>query len=220
MKINKKILKQIEIEAKKYFVNASGCHDWTHVERVYNLAMNIGKKEGADLNILAAACFLHDIGRRAEFSSRGKLRHEAIGAKQADKILHQLKIDQGIIDNIVHCVAAHRYRNELKPETLEAKVLFDADKLDSIGAVGVARIFLFAGYFKNPIYTGREKELAKSAGRHSYTKEDTAVLEYEIKLKYVKDRILTAAGKKIAKRRHDFIVSYFQRFWQEVKGLE
>jgi uncharacterized protein len=220
MKINSKILKQIEAEAKKYFTNASGCHDWTHIERVYKLAMNIGKQEGADLKILAAACFLHDIGRRAEFASRGKLRHEAIGAEQAGKILRRLKINQNIIDNIVHCVAAHRYRNNLKPETLEAKVLFDADKLDSLGAVGVGRIFLFAGYFKNPIYTGREKKLAKSGGKHSYSKEDTAVLEYEVKLKYIKDRLLTAAGKKIAQGRHDFMVLFFKNFWEEVGGTK
>jgi uncharacterized protein len=220
MKINKKILKQIETEAKKYFTGASGCHDWTHIERVHKLAMNIGRQEGADLNVLAAAVFLHDIGRRAEFASRGKLRHEAIGAEQADKILRRLKLDQNIIDNIVHCVAAHRYRNNLKPETLEAKTLFDADKLDSIGAVGIGRIFLFAGYFKNPIYTGREKKLAAFDGRHSYTKEDTAILEYEFKLKHIKNHLLTATGKKIARRRHDFMVSYFQRFWQEVKGIE
>jgi uncharacterized domain HDIG len=220
MKINKKILKQIETEAKKYFVNASGCHDWTHIERVYKLAMNIGRQEGADLKILAAACLLHDIGRRAEFVSRGKARHEVIGPKQADKILRRLKLDQNIIDNIVHCVAAHRYYNKLKPETLEAKVLFDADKLDSLGAVGVGRIFLFAGYFKNPIYTGREKKLAKSGAGHSYSKEDTAVLEYEVKLKYVKDRILTAAGKKIAQGRHDFMVLFFKNFWEEVEGAK
>jgi len=220
MKINKQILKQIETEAKKYFTGASGCHDWTHIERVHKLAMNIGRQEGADLNILAAATFLHDIGRRAEFASRGKLRHEAIGAEQADKILRRLKLDQNIIDNIVHCVAAHRYRNNLKPETLEAKILFDADKLDSIGAVGIGRIFLFAGYFKNPIYTGREKKLAAFDGRHSYTKDDTAILEYEFKLKHIKDRLLTSAGKKIAKDRHDFMVLFFKKFWEEVKGVE
>ena len=220
MKINKKIIKQIETEAKKYFTNASGCHDWTHIERVYKLAMNIGRAEGADLKILAAACLLHDIGRREEMRSCGKISHEEKGAELAEKFLRKLKLDQSIVENITHCIIAHRYRHAREPKTIEAKVLFDADKLDSLGAVGVGRIFLFAGYFKNPIYTGREKKLAKSGAGHSYSKEDTAVLEYEVKLKYVKDRILTATGKKIAQGRHDFMVLFFKNFWEEVEGAK
>jgi uncharacterized protein len=220
MKINKQILKKIEIAAKKYFVNASGCHDWTHVERVYNLAMNIGKKEGADLNILAAACLLHDIGRREEMKSHGKFCHAEMGAQLAEKILAKLKLDKEIVDNIVHCIITHRYRNNHEPKTIEAKVLFDADKIDSIGAIGVARDFLFAGYLHNAIYTGNEIKLAKDGGKHSRSKDDTAILEYEFKLKNVKNRIFTAAGKKIAKSRHEYMVLFFKKFWQEAKGLE
>ncbi len=218
MKINKEIIKKIEVEAKKFFVGASGCHDWTHVERVYNLAMNIGKQERADLSILAAACLLHDIGRKAEMKSRGKFCHAEKGAELAGKILLKYKIDRDIIDNVTHCIISHRYRNQNIPNTIEAKVLFDADKLDSIGAVGVGRDFLFAGYLKNPLYTGREKEVVKSNKDLSYSTDDTAVLEYEFKLKKIKDKILTKAGKKIAKNRHDFMVAYFKRFWQEVSG--
>ena len=107
--------------------------------------------------------------------------------------------------------------------TLEAKCLYDSDKLDSIGAVGVARDFLFAGYIgaKVPgkmLYTGREKEIAGSGKCHSYTKEDSAILEYEIKLKYIKGKMLTKTGKKIALDRDRFMRDYFKRFWDEVKG--
>lgn len=220
MKINKEIIKQIDAEAKKFFIGASGCHDWTHVERVYNLAMNIGKQEKADLSILAAACLLHDIGRKAEMKSRGKFCHAEKGAELANKILFKYRIDQDIIDNVTHCIISHRYRNQNIPNTIEAKVLFDADKLDSIGAVGIGRDFLFAGYLKNALYTGREKEIVKTQKDLSYSVDDTAILEYEFKLKKIKDKILTKAGKKIAKNRHDFMVAYFKRFWQEVKGVE
>jgi len=220
MKISKEIIRKIEIEAKKFFVGASGCHDWTHVARVYNLAMKIGKQEKADLSVLAIACLLHDIGRKEEMKSQGKFCHAEKGAELADKILHRYKIDQDSLDNILHCIISHRYRNNNIPKTIEAKVLFDADKLDSIGAIGVGRDFLFAGYLGHALYTSNEKKLAKSKKDASYTIDDTAILEYEFKLKNVKNKILTKTGKTVAKNRHDFMVAYFKRFWQEVKGIE
>ncbi len=96
--------------------------------------------------------------------------------------------------------------------------MFDADKLDSIGAVGVGRDFLFAGYLRHALYTGNEKKLVKLKRDKSYTIDDTAIMEYEFKLKHIKNKILTKTGKKIAKERHDFMVAYFKRFWQEVQG--
>ena len=220
MKINKKIIKEIESEAKKYFVGASGCHDWTHVERVLNLALHIGKYEKADLDILTLACLLHDIGRKEEMKSKGKFCHAEKGAELAAKILVKHKIDQPAIDNITHCIISHRYRNQHIPKTIEAKVLFDSDKLDSIGAIGIGRDFLFSGYLKNPLYTGNETKLLKLEKDQTYGKEDTAIMEYEFKLKNIKNKILTKTGKKIAKERHDFMVAYFKRFWEEVKGIK
>lgn len=219
MKISKQTIKQIESEAKKFFVGASGCHDWSHVERVCNLALEIGKEEGADLDILIIACLLHDIGRKEEMKSRGKFCHAEKGAELANKILHKYKIDQKSIDNICHYIISHQYRNQNIPKTIKAKVLFDADKIDSIGAVGIGRDFLFAGYLGHSMYTGNEKKLIELKKDQSYTIDDTAIMEYEFKLKNIKNKILTKTGKKIAKNRHDFMVAYFKRFWQEVKGI-
>lgn len=102
----------------------------------------------------------------------------------------------------------------------EAKVLFDADKLDSIGAVGIARDFLFAGNAgSKTLYTGNEKLLAQSGKNYSFTEEDSAFLEYEIKLKHIKNKLLTSTGKKIAEERHKFMEAYFKRFWEEVEGI-
>ena len=220
VKITPKLIKQIEIEAKKYFIGASGCHDFSHVERVYKLALKIGEQEGADLDILTLAVLLHDIGRKAEMKSKGKFCHAEKGAELARKILGKYKLDSDIINQVVHCIISHRYRNAHVPKTIEAKVLFDADKLDSIGAVGVARDFLFAGYLKSPLYTGNELKIIKSGQDGCYSKEDTAILEYEFKLKNIKTKILTKAGRQIAKGRHDFMTAYFKRFWREVEGVE
>jgi uncharacterized protein len=219
MKINKKTITKIKDEAQKFFVGASGCHDWSHVERVHDLAMKIAEKEKADLSVVALAAYLHDIGRREEMQSKGKICHAEKGVELAQKILAPYKLDDDFVKNILHCILTHRFRNEHKPETIEAKILFDADKLDSIGAVGIARDFLFAGHSgSNCLYTGNEKKLAKNARNYSYTKEDSALLEYYFKLIKVKSKIVTKTGKKIAAERHKYMVDFFKRFEKEVKG--
>jgi uncharacterized protein len=218
MKIIKKIISAIEKEAKKYFVGASGCHDWTHIERVRNLALHIGKREKADLSIVEIAALLHDLGRKKEMQSKGLICHAKESAKLAKPILKKYKFSQRQIDNILHCIKAHRFRKGLAPKTIEAKVIYDADKLDSIGAVGIGRDFLFAGYHKTALYTGKEKYYARKGIDRSYTEDDTGIMEYEFKLKKIKDKILTKTGRKFAKERHNFMVKFFVRFWQEVEG--
>lgn len=214
-----KIIKKIEIEARKYFKDASACHDWSHVERVRKNAFKIGKKEKADLFIVEIAVLLHDIAKNQEMRKRGSFCHARKGAENAADILKKLKIEKGIIKNACHSIRAHRSRNEDKPETLEAKVVYDADKLDALGAIGIGRIFLFAGNRgSKTLYTGNEKKLARLKKNYSYTKEDSAVLEYEIKLKYIKNKMLTKTGKEIAQKRSDFMDEYFKHFWQEIKG--
>ena len=217
--ISKNIKEKIKKEAIEFFKGSSGCHDWTHVERVTVLALKIGKKEKADLDVLEVAALLHDIGRREEMKRKGAFCHAEKGAEMARPILKKYKVSDTDIENIVHCIITHRHRNNHKPETIEAKVLFDADKLDSLGAVGVARDFLFAGYVgSDRLYTGNEKKLVKQDKDFAYTNEDSALLEYEIKLKKLKNQMLTKTGKEIAKERDDFMKLYFKRFWKEVKG--
>ena len=222
--LQKKITQEIETVARGYFLEASGCHDFTHVERVRVLAKRVAKKEGANVFVVELAALLHDIGRYEEMKTKGKMCHAEWGAKEAEKILGRFdNISEKEKENILHCISAHRYRNECIPETIEAKCLFDADKLDSIGAVGIGRDFLFAGYVGATVpklfYTGREKELAKGDRDYSYTKEDSAILEYEVKLKKLKKRMLTKEGKKIAQERDAFMTMFFKRFWQEVRGV-
>jgi len=219
MTLKKAVIKDIEEEARKYFKNASGCHDWSHVDRVRNLALHIGRKEKADLFVLEIAALLHDIGRKKEMKNKGKFCHAEIGFDLAEKILKRLNFNEKQISNICHCIITHRFRNSHVPNSIEAKVLYDADKLDSIGAIGVARTCLFAGNAgSNTVYTGNEKNIAKRKKDYSYTKEDSAYLEFEVKLKHIKNKILTKTGKKIALDRHNYMKNYFKRMWQEVRG--
>ena len=223
--IAKKDIEKIEKIAKQYFVGASGCHDWSHVERVRKLALQIGKEEKADLRIIELAALLHDIGRKYEMENKGfkngiKICHAQEGRKETTKILENFKnITEKEKGNILHSIEAHRSRNSLIPKTLEAKIVFDADKLDSLGAIGIGRIFLFAGSASAKIlYTGKEKEHAKGGLKHSYSDKDTAPLEYEVKLKYLKDKMITKTGKKIARERDKFMREFFKTFWEEVEG--
>ncbi|PLX27876.1 phosphohydrolase [Candidatus Parcubacteria bacterium] len=215
-KLNVEIIKK---KAKRYFKNASGCHDWAHVERVHNLAMHIAKKEGADLLVVELATYLHDIGRKREMRSKGKICHAEFGKEEAKKILKYYDIPKDKLNNILHSIISHRYRNDEAPNTLEAKCLYDADKLDSLGAVGIGRIFLFAGSScGGALYSGKEKEQAKSGEFNDYSMDDTAPLEWERKLKFVKDKMLTKTGREIAVGRHEYMERFFKRFWREVKG--
>lgn len=121
--------------AQKIFQNAAGSHDWEHTLRVLALARRIAHSEAADMEIVEISAILHDIGRGAQDKSKGKICHAALGAEMAAKILSEHGIPEDRIERIVHCIGSHRFRGDNPPETIEAKVLFDADKLDGIGAV-------------------------------------------------------------------------------------
>jgi uncharacterized protein len=215
---NKGIIEEIKNEAMAYFVGAGSGHDWTHVERVHDLAVRIAKKEKANIDIVELAAYLHDVGRKEEIESKGKICHAERGSELAEEILSKYNFDQDFVENIKHCILAHRSSNDHKPQTIEAKVLFDADKLDSIGAVGVARDFLFAGFIGSPLYTGNEKETMKDPKKYEYTKEDTALLEYYYKLKKIKLGMTTKTGKEIAKVRDEYMADFFKRFELEIEG--
>jgi len=205
----------IKEETKSHFSNARGSHDWNHTERVYNLCMHIGKKEKADLDILKLAAILHDIGRELEDKSNGGICHAEKGAILARELLKKHNLDNEKIDKILHCIESHRFRGNKIPQSKEAKILFDADKLDSIGAVGIGRAFLFAGEVGAKLH---EKNINVEETK-PYTKDDTAYREFMVKLRKVKDRMLTHEGKRIAEERHKFMVDFFDRLNNEVDGL-
>lgn len=218
MKITKEILAEIEIEAKRYFKNASGCHDWTHVERVRSIGIRLAKEEKADRGIVEAAAMLHDIRKNDEMRKKGSFCHAESGAKEADKILKKIGLDERLIERIVHCIRTHRKRKGNAPVSPEAKILFDADKIDSIGAVGVGRLYYFASSMGARLYTGKENEHAAGGSNMEYTADDSAYHEYLSQIRYLKDKMLTRTGKRIAAARHKYMAGYFKQFWDEVEG--
>lgn len=202
-------------------LNASpACHDWDHTLRVLNNARHLVEAENADAAVVEFAAVLHDIGRPVELADTGKTCHAERGGEMVLQLLPELGItDESFIEDVSHCVRAHRYRRRSKgtvPSTLEAQIVFDADKLDCIGAIGIGRSFHFAGRTGARVHNTAE-EAVNSA---SYSREDTAYREYLVKLEHVHERMMTREGKRMAKARHGFMVSFFDQLNQEVQGKD
>lgn len=200
--------------ARERMAGLKPSHGWDHVQRVAELAQRIGLAEGADAFIVRCAAILHDIARGSEDNPGGGPCHAELGSRTAYEFLTASGLDVERAERIAHCILTHRFRGGREPKTLEARVVHDADKLDSIGAVGIGRAFLFAGEVGAKLHNGDTDVLKTSA----YTEEDTAYREYMVKLRRVKDRLLTPTGRSIAKGRHDFMVRFFERLQEEADG--
>lgn len=209
-------IKKVETEAKKFFKNLKGCHGWDHVERVTASCEHIGSIEKADLKVLRLAALLHDVGRDEEFRTNGKVCHAERGAFIAKKILNDQGMEKEVVDRVIHCIVAHRFRGKEKPDSKEARILSDADNLDAMGAIGVARYLYFACAIGARIHNSKGVNLLEI---REYTEEDTAYREYLFKHKELPKRMFTKEGKKLAKERLVFMKKYFDRLNQEVEGI-
>ena len=195
-------------EARRYYAEADAAHNFDHVLRVLALAERIARAEGADLEIVRAAALLHDVGRVGE--ERGDGCHARIGAARAREILRGHP--QNRVEAVAEAIAAHRFRRGPDPQSLEARVLYDADKLDAIGAIGVARAYAVAGREGQRLWADLAEDPADGGGGH------TPVHEFALKLSRLKDGLFTAAARQIAADRHRFMVAFFQRLAEEVQG--
>jgi uncharacterized protein len=204
-------------QARRHYGNSDAVHDFDHVLRVLALAERIGQAEGADMEIVRAATLLHDV-RRAQADAVG-LDHAAVGAEQARAILAGQPPEK--VEAVVHAIAAHRFRTDPAPETLEAQVLFDADKLDAIGAVGVARAFAYGGAHGQRLWVPAESvDVARWQEEGDDPDTHTPILEFAVKLSQIKERLFTPTGRAIAEERHAYMVSFFERLDAEVQGRQ
>jgi len=212
--LGEEITRRLFAISREYCENEGGCHGPDHTERVYNLCLHIGRLMQARLDILSAAALLHDIGRRHETLSQGRICHAEKGAELSRTILAGLDFPAEMQEEILHCIEAHRYRTDKIPQSLEARILFDADKLDSIGAIGIGRAFLFAGQVGARLHN-QGVDIEKTS---SYSTEDTAYREFLVKLRTVKDKMLTPEGRRLAAERHEFMELFFKRLEKEIHG--
>lgn len=193
------------------------CHDWDHTLRVWANARRIHELEGGDALVVDCAALLHDIGRPEELADQGVTCHATRGAELARDLLPQVGIaDPELVDHIAACVRTHRFRarDRVRPATIEARIVFDADKLDSIGAIGIGRSFHFAGRIGARVHNAAEE----AQGSASYSRQDSAYREYLVKLRHVRQRLLTDAGRRLADGRHRFMVAFFAQIEREVRG--
>ena len=176
-------------EVRGYYSDGSA-HGWEHTKRVNGLALTIADSEGADEVIVSLGAFLHDIGRKRE--SEGKVQeHATWGAEEARKILGAYGYCDGTVEAVAHCVEAHRYSIGPEPETVEASVVADADNIDAVGAVGIARTFAHGGGFDGTVEHVQEKMLS------------------------LRDGMRTETGREIAENRHRFTEEFLNRFQRE-----
>lgn len=201
-------------------------HGIEHVMRVYTIALTLAKNEDVDRDVIQAATLLHDIGSVKEMEdSTGKTDHAIESAKMAEPILKNLGFSKEKIKHIQACIISHRYRTGNKPKTLEAKIVFDADKLETVGAIGIARAFAWVGrnnahiYKKMDIQTYVQENLGgKINGRIHNKSKHSPQLQWETKDQYILDFLQTEQAKRIATERMNFSKHFLDRLEQEIQG--
>ncbi|UCD96171.1 MAG: HD domain-containing protein [Candidatus Bathyarchaeota archaeon] len=209
-KHTQQILERIRERSREFYTLAH--HAQAHTERVYTLAWRIAREENADQEVVLAAALLHDLARAME--DQGKISdHAVVGADMARRILEEVVFPAHKIEDVIHCIKVHRFRARLPARTLEAEILQDADRLDILGAIGIARVFSRGGWSNKPIYN------PEIAPKQVYDGDSlTSVNHILEKLVKVKDTINTRTGKRIAENRHQFIEAFLERFLKEWNG--
>jgi uncharacterized protein len=223
--------RQLKTIVEKEMEGASPAHDINHVLRVYRLCLELASYEqGVDLDVLKTAALVHDIARtredREEYSHALNVDHAVLGAEISDKILRELGYPEEKIESVKHCIAAHRFRGGHLPKTIEAKILSDADKLDVLGATGIARSFTIGGENGQKIYSDIptdeyiKENLAggRPDGRIINPSKHASNLEFETKFKHIPDKLYTQKAREIARERLEYMKQFFERLKREIDG--
>ncbi len=199
-------------QARAFYPDDDSVHGFSHVLRVYRLCERIGTVENANLDILRAAALLHDV--EGDVDVREK--HHLAAADFAGEILKEEGWEEGEIEAVLHCIRSHRFRNQDEnPRTIEAKVLFDADKIDAIGAVGIARAVSYAVRAGMDVYAPPSDQYL-STGELAPGESQSVSHEYLYKLRHIKDRMFTKTGRSLAEERHDLMVKFFDGWLDEI----
>lgn len=211
-----KVIEFVADYLKREFAHESTGHDWFHIERVWKNAKLIAANEGGNLFVIELAALLHDIADHkfvTDADSEVKIRIQ--------NLLSEQDVDQKIIDEVIDIVQNSSFKGgveENKIKAIEGLIIQDADRLDAIGAIGIARTFAFGGKFGNLIYDP-EIPPAKFKNAEEYRKNRTHTINhfYE-KLLLLKDKMNTETGRKLAEERHRFMELFLERFYNEWRG--
>lgn len=205
-------------QAREWYAGADPIHAFDHVLRVLAMAERIGKAEGADMEVLRAAGLLHDATGATPGENSTRATHHHQSAEFAREVLQGEGWPEARIEAVLHCIRAHRYRDRSEPPaSLEAKILFDADKLDVLGAIGAARTVGYAALDGQPSYAEPSQKFLTTWEKEP-GEQHSAYHEWLFKLSKVKERMHTATAKAIAEERHAYLEEFFRRLAAEERG--
>ena len=201
---------------KNQLTHAEGGHDWFHIERVYKNALLIAEEEECDLTVVKLAALLHDIA-----DSKFHGGDETVGPKTARSFLESQNVSEEIISHVIAIIENISFKGGNFEKTFASKelaIVQDADRLDAIGAIGIARTFNYGGFKNRPLYNPNIQPNLNMS-KEEYKNSDSPTLNhfYE-KLLLLKDKMNTETGKKIAQKRHDFMVTFLSQFYAEWDG--
>lgn len=196
---------------QEFFQHDTTGHDWWHVNRVTNLAMFIGKHENADLRLVEPAALVHDV-------DDWKLKHSSTDFANARHMLALAGYSSHTAETIIGIVSQVSFKGagvDTRPTSIEAMVVQDADRLDAIGAIGVARAFAYGGSKNRPMYTPGQAPVAHKSFEEYKASNGHTVNHFYEKLLLLKDRMNTPTAKKLAEERHRFMEQFLHQFYSE-----
>lgn len=214
---NTKIIEETISFVKETLKGAEGGHDWFHIQRVFNNTLLIAKDEKVDVLVVSLAALLHDIAD-AKFNDGD----ETVGPKMTADFLSALEVEKQVIEHVVKIIENISFKSSLDSKkgfsSQELKVVQDADRLDAIGAIGIARAFNYGGFKNRELYNPDIAPNLKMT-KEEYKKSKAPTLNhfYE-KLLLLKDKMNTNSGKKLAEKRHQFMLEYLEQFFKEWNG--
>ncbi len=194
--------------------NGESGHDWFHIERVWKMAKRIGEEEGANMFTVELAALLHDI-------ADWKFHEEGACERKAAEWMEIQDVDKAIINQVIHIIEDISFKGSGEKEkmtSLECKVVQDADRLDALGAIGIARAFTFGGYKNISIHDPKMKPRNKMNYSQYKILNETVINHFYEKLLLLKDRMNTGIGRKLAEQRHKFMEQYLEQFFKETGG--
>lgn len=214
-------LLELARETMEHEGSEDAAHDFDHLVRVMALADTISAREGGDLPAIWAAVALHDIGQARELQHGGD--HALIGADMAAELLRDTQFPRPSIPAVQQAIREHRMTGGVLPRTLEGRVLYDADKIDNLGAIGIGRLYMITGRYNQKVYSplpdGVVEPVDPALVRQLRRRPDySPSIEFQLLFGNLPDRMATATGRELARERYAFMEEFFMRLKKEAGG--
>ncbi len=217
MYTSKEIINKTKAFVKETLTDAEGGHDWFHTLRVYNNALLLSKNENVDAFVVQLGALLHDIADSKFYDG-----DDTVGPKVAREFLFRINVDSTVIEHVVNIIENISFNKSLekgqKFKSLELDVIQDADRLDAIGAIGIARCFNYGGFKNRKLFDPSIKPNLKMSKAEYKTSSSPTINHFYEKLLLLKDKMNTKTGKKIAEKRHNYMVGFLDQFYSEWDG--